>query len=476
MPSPESWRRGLLPALLTLAALVPLVHARVFEAGNDASRFATIESLVDRGTGAIDGSRYHWTVDRVTIDGRDYSNKPPLLSLAGAGVYWVLEHAAGLTFVDDEPAVVWALTFLLAALPSVLLVGIFHRALVSRWGERGAAPRTLALVTAALAIGTILTAFSTTLANHAAAAALLFAACEAAWSGAGARAGLALALVVGIDTVPGLLFLPALAVVLRDSAGRRGLLRYGASLLGGAVLLVAANLLVVGSPWLPKMVPGAIDYSSRMAPSVAGVLLPSSWTYPFSALFGWHGFFSVSPVLLFGAWGMVRAMRPGAGPFATRWTLTLAAACLLMIVAHAIFVGSYGGWSYGFRYLVPIVPVLLFFAPAALASGKSSRRLFVPALAFSCLTALLGAYHPWPPGDEPGTGRHPVASVVTNPIGGNLAAWLRQHAPGGLLAGPAAAAFISRDPAARDRYLALFYASKGDHAMARRITDAGTAR
>ncbi|HKQ96615.1 MAG TPA: hypothetical protein VJV75_01945, partial [Candidatus Polarisedimenticolia bacterium] len=325
----------------------------------------------------------------------------------------------------------------------------------------------------------ILTSFSTTLANHAAAAALLFAACEAAFSGAGARAGLALALVVGIDTVPGLLFAPALAVVLGDSAGRRGLQRYGAALLAGGALCVAANLVVVGSPWLPKMVPGAIDYSSRMAPSVAGVLLPASWWYPVSALFGWHGFFSVSPVLLFGAWGTARATRRGAGPFDPRWSMALAAACVVMIGVHAIFVGSYGGWSYGFRYLVPIVPVLLFFTPAALAPdalGTTGRRLFVAALAFSCLTALLGAYHPWPPGDEPGTGRHPVASVVTNPIGGNLAAWLRQHAPGGFPAEAAAALFISRDAVACDRYLALFYKSKGDHAMERRVTAAEAAR
>ncbi|HKQ97525.1 MAG TPA: hypothetical protein VJV75_06605, partial [Candidatus Polarisedimenticolia bacterium] len=149
MPLPES-RRGLLPAFLTLAALVPLVHASVFEAGNDVSRFATIESLVDHGTGAIGASRYHWTVDRVTIDGRDYSNKPPLLSLLGAGAYWVLEHAAGLTFADDEPAVVWALTFLFAALPTAMLVGLFHRSMLRRWGPRGTAPGLLALVTAAL--------------------------------------------------------------------------------------------------------------------------------------------------------------------------------------------------------------------------------------------------------------------------------------------------------------------------------------
>lgn len=473
MPSSAPARGGLLPAALTLVALLPFVHARVFEAGNDASRFATVETLVDQGTGSIDQSRYHWTVDRVAIGGHDYSNKPPLLALLGAGAYWMLQHGAGLSFATDEPAVVWSLTFLFAALPCALLAGLFDRSLRRLWGPHGVDRRALGLVTAALAAGTILTSFATTFSNHVIAAALLFAGCEAAWTGSGLVAGIAVGLVAGIDTVPGLLFAAPLALALRDTAGRRGLVRYAAALALMTGVVVAANLLVVGSPLFPKMIPGAVDSSSRMGPSVAGVLLPSSWWYPISALLGWHGFFSLSPVLLFGAAGMTLAIRRGPAPFPRAWTLALAAAAAVMIAGHALFVGSYGGWSYGFRYLIPIVPLLLVFTPAAF--GPAGRRLFVPALTFSCLTALLGAYHPWPPGDEPGTGRHPIASLVTNPVGGNLAAWLRQYAPGGFLAEPAGAFFISPDRAARDRYLALFYKSKGDQAMARRITEAGEA-
>jgi hypothetical protein len=467
---------GALIFLLSLAVLAPMVHRRAFQAGNDASRFAQIEALVDLGEGPIDGSRFRWTVDYVVIGGRIYSNKPPLLSLLGAASYLAIRGATGLTFARAEGTVIYLLNFLLAALPTAWLVTLFHRAAVRRWeapGEGGGAGRVVgpaALATLALGAGTILTSFSTVLNNHTVAAALLFAACEAAWSGRALASGAWIALASCIDPVPGLVFAPVLAIMARDVAGARGLARYLAALAGGAVVFVAANLFVVGSPWPPKMVAGARDYSSGMAPSVAGVLLPGSWTYPLAALFGWHGFFSVSPVILFGAAGLVRSARLGR-PMRRPWVLLLGAAGAVMIAGHALLVGSYGGWSYGFRYLIPIAPVLLFFAPAVL--GRKGRRIFAPVLALSILSALLGAYHPWPPGHEPETGRHPVASVVTNPVGANLAAWLREYLPHASITGVAGRLFISADREERESYLALFYASKGDVEMAERIVRGG---
>ena len=173
------WTGGL-AFLLTLGFLAPLVHQRVFQAGNDASRFAQIESLVDHGEGPIDGSRYRWTVDHVTIGGRVYSNKPPLLSLLGAAAYLGLKNVTGLTFARHESAVIYALNLLLAALPTAWLVAFFHRTLARCWSAPGtevgavgiAGPA--ALTTTALAAGTILTSFSTVLNNHTIAAALLF--------------------------------------------------------------------------------------------------------------------------------------------------------------------------------------------------------------------------------------------------------------------------------------------------------------
>lgn len=441
---------------LTLAWLAPLTHGAVFLAGNDASRFAQIEALVDGGHSFINDSKYAWTVDRVTLGGKDYSNKPPLLSVLGAGLYLLL-HKAGLTFAAHEAATVWLLTFALTALPTAWLAASFFAALAL---HEPISFRVKCLATAALAAGTVLTSFAGTLNNHCVTAALLFAAFRASLEGSGVKAGLWTALAACIDIVPGVLFVPVFAFLLFPE--RRALARFGALLLLGAALFVALDFAIVGHPLPPKMVPGAVDHSSQFASSVAGVLLPETWTYPFACLFGWHGFFTVSPVLLFGVLGLAQALKTEA-PLPRSRCLALVAALAAMIAGHVLFVGSYGGWSYGFRYLIPIIPMILFFSPPAIARHE---RVFGAVLAVSVLFALIGAYNPWPPAYEQERNKNEVAALVNNPIGGNASAFMQEHFPGAGLTRTMKALFISPSKPEQARYLALFYLDKRDAVMA----------
>src|SRR5512135_3383545 len=150
------------PAAVFLLALAPIALATrgvVYLAGNDASHFAQIESLVDDHSASIERSRFAWTVDRAVIGGRLYSNKPPLLGMLGAAVYAPL-HALGLTFREEtRNTVVRLLTILLAGLPAAWLAAEFFRALALHPGIRDG---TRLLVTAALVFGTTLLTFSVT--------------------------------------------------------------------------------------------------------------------------------------------------------------------------------------------------------------------------------------------------------------------------------------------------------------------------
>lgn len=94
-PTPRS--RAATLAIVVVFTLVGslFIHSRAYSS-NDASRLAAIESLVERGTWAIDASPFA-TVDRIKVGEHFYSDKPPILSLAGAGIYSILHNVFGLT-------------------------------------------------------------------------------------------------------------------------------------------------------------------------------------------------------------------------------------------------------------------------------------------------------------------------------------------------------------------------------------------
>lgn len=462
--------RCLLVFLAALALFAATTHRRLFVAGNDASRWATIESIVHDGRASIEGSRFAGTVDQVRVGERLYSNKPPLLALAGAAVYAPLARLTGWSIRGAGAAnVVQLVSIALVAIPAALLVAAFHAAL-GRFREIDRRVRWL--LTVALGAGTLLWPFATTLNSHAPAACLLFLSFLAALDGRGGRAGAATGIAAGLDLLPGAGLAPMLAAIAWSRGGAAAVRRFGGGLLATVALAVAANVGHHGSPLPLKMVPGAVDLSARAGKSAWGVVLPESPLYPLEILFGPHGLFAVSPVLLFGLAGLVRACRrvgenePGTSR-QWRWLL---AGVALQFAGHAVLAGSYGGWSYGYRYLLPIQPLLLFAAPFVLAPASAARRsLLAAAVLISVLFAALGAYHPWPPGFEQESTKHPVASRVTNPIGGNAAGWLFEHAEGSPFERWATRRYVSADPEAARAYFALFFGSKGDFEMLRRL-------
>ena len=95
-------RRAVAIFVLAAAAYGAGTHAGVFSAGNDASRWAQVEALVDYGTPSIESSRFRATVDRVLLDGREYSNKPPLLAFTAAALYAPLRAVTGWRLADPR--------------------------------------------------------------------------------------------------------------------------------------------------------------------------------------------------------------------------------------------------------------------------------------------------------------------------------------------------------------------------------------
>jgi hypothetical protein len=127
-------------------------------------------------------------------------------------------------------------------------------------------------------------------------------------------------------------------------------------------------------------------------------------TYALHVLVGHHGIFSLTPIWLFSAWGLLLWLR---GARNTNWWLA-ATVALLSIVVLAFYLSrpqidrNYGGVTNGLRWLFWLIPLwLLAMIPAAdaLANSRWGRIAAVVLLlisAFSVNYAILNPWsHPW---------------------------------------------------------------------------------
>ena len=182
--------------LILVIFLIPLPHTRtadgqlqpVFDghflliksqsdSWNDMARIATVESLAERGTMAIDHSKWGWfTGDKVLLREHFYSTKPPLLSAVGAATYYVLREAVRLTtgveltYRKNEDIIYPWVTFTTSVLAFALLMVYFYRALylVNLSGSHRM------WIFWALAIGSLYPAYTTVLNNHTVAGSWVF--------------------------------------------------------------------------------------------------------------------------------------------------------------------------------------------------------------------------------------------------------------------------------------------------------------
>ncbi len=140
----------------TTLILLLIIFLISFEtkSANDASRFDTIEQLVDSQTFVIDNAALK-TVDKVFINGHFYSDKPPVFSVIAAAPYVVL-HFFGLNFIDQPAAVIYLTEFCFSFLPFAALFIFLYFVNRKLWQNKNL----LLLFSLLLAIGTSLISYS----------------------------------------------------------------------------------------------------------------------------------------------------------------------------------------------------------------------------------------------------------------------------------------------------------------------------
>jgi hypothetical protein len=374
---------------------------------NDMSRVAAIESLVERGTWAIDDSPWvDRTQDKILLDGRFYSDKMPLLSLMGAGVYGILRSAVGATLAPDcaETAKVCAyywLTLILIGVPVGLLLWIFFD---FAW-RKNLPLRAAVIGTLALGSGTMIFPFTLVLNHHTPAAVSLFASFYLLTTHAADNrkrlvgAGLLAALAVSFDAISGIV---AMSLVGIAAARYRRILPY--FLLGAAIPLVVTAFLdyqIAHTIIPPYLITSAYSYPGSAFPAtIGGNGTPDDYAaYAFRMFLGAQGLFAYNPLLLFALVGAIVVAVKSGHPLRVEGIFT-ALGFVLLSIYLAVGTGNLGGIAYGERWFVAAIPVLfafIFFVPPLNAAHWKNAAwiVFLPLLALSAFSSLEGAMGPW---------------------------------------------------------------------------------
>ncbi len=400
----KNTKLGAALAIIFFLACLLLVKA---EPGswNDSSRLAAIESLVERGTWAINDSTWvNVTKDKIVIGDTFYSDKMPLFSLIGAGAYAVLHTFGGSVRTDCAQIGRFCsyapLTLILVSLPAAILVYLFYD-----YATRLSVPRWAAVIgTLALALGTMIFPYALVLNHHVPAAASAFASfcLLTRWRDeprAMIAAGLLAALAPSFDVLSG-----AIAATLFGIAAAR--YRAGAYwfVLGAVLPILATALLdfqIAHTILPPYAVADAYNYPGSAFPaSIAGNGTPDDYAaYAFRMFLGGKGLFAYNPLLIIAFMGAIAAALNRASAVRVE-ALVTAAGFVFLCLYLATQTGNYGGTAYGERWFIVAVPILFsfifFVRPLNAQTWKSAAWIwFAPLLALSIVSSLQGAQAPW---------------------------------------------------------------------------------
>lgn len=368
---------------------------------NDGSRLATIESLATRGTFEISDSMFIETCDKVRIPphgegGRYFSDKPPFLSILGAAIYKVL-RAGGVDLRTDLRFVYRVLTLLLVVFPAL---GILY--FMSLYFTARAVPLEHRLWIYLLAIfGTLVLPYSLVINNHVPAAALLLGSFVFLEKRALGLSGLCLGLAISAD-LSAAIFGLAFGLYLFFQKGRHKfeILRFAFFL----ALPISATFLIMrfntGS-WRPYVVqPGAYLYEGSVVPrsvvfggAETGLLpLRSYLLFLWHSLLGYRGVFSHSIGLVFGFSALLKM-------YERKDEKRVALLILIPVGLLAAFITfqmpiSFGGSSYGSRYMILWMPLVVLFGYRVF-ERQGVQWWMKAVVGVSILTSAAGILSPW---------------------------------------------------------------------------------
>ena len=149
--------------------------------------------------------------------------------------------------------------------------------------------------------------------------------------------------------------------------------------------------------------------------------------YAFESLLGGRGLFSYQPFLLF--------LVPGLGIFRKKFSFaerSVLVCALLCMIFYLVMTNEFGGAAYGFRYFIPVLPVLWYFAGLGFLGVRTCWKQCLAGifLLWGVAASLVGAYAPFCLGFEGcRSPEHHVTRAIRSSFAGNLLTWSYEMAP-----------------------------------------------
>jgi hypothetical protein len=401
---------------LFLAAWLPilLITRTAPTVAHEWSRLGTVEGIVERYSFKLEESRFRNSADRILYDGHYYSHQPPVLPTLQAPVYWALRQF-DLRFWNSAPFDL--AYFLFTALTNGVALAGTIVVLDAVWRGFGVASGVSVCCAVALPLGTWLLPYGVVSNNHGVSAFLLaclawllmqidFDRVEVRILGA---LGLTLGLLVAIEVIPIVSFVPLTIAVVLSRPGLRARAQLAAFFGGLALPLLlhaALNIPITGD-----LLPGgfhtelfvyegtrfdASTLSGNMNHETSAMFLDYAW----KALVTEKGYFSYAPILLAGlligitgwrSWSIARGVH-----------VVMLGGALISLTASLLMTNNFGGVASGFRHATYLaVPLIVLTLPMFLShlpvARVASRSLIGVALASAALLFAVIVPQPWYP-------------------------------------------------------------------------------
>ena len=366
------------------------------EYDNTLVRFLAVRAVADNGR--LDIAPWHKsTIDAARYNGHYYSSKAFGASLLALPAYWAVRLFTPQAPTPwPSPLQRYLVTLVASGLPSALLAALlFHTARILGAGRKNAFLMVLAYGT-----GTVAWSHATIFSGHQAAAAAAFFSFALLHHalGAGRRRAAAVffysGLTAGFAAVTEytlLLWIPigALYALMRGARGK-ALAAFAAGIVPWLVLLGLYNNVCFGSPLAFSYTHLAFTrWAQGIHSGLYGFNLPSLRAAAALLAHPARGLFFISPVLLLSSPGLAVMIR-------RKETRPEGILCATMLISWTLLISSlycwHGGWTYGPRYLVVIIPFAAFPMAFYRFHRLTFTALYVVSL-FQCAAAVAGIPH-----------------------------------------------------------------------------------